>query len=306
MSWRLNPWVVFIRERFSPLAYLSMTLLFAIANCAFAVHIHQVQVVQAGVQVGIWTEQKVSGEVLFLAFFLALSFFFRLRLFDELRDYDIDLKVNTSRPLVRGLLSIRQMKRMAFGLIVCELLMAGSQGIYPLLVHAVAVGYSCLMYKDFFIGTWLRPHFVINAVSHTLVSAFLGFSLGSLATEAWILDFPPAYFLMGLINWALFNLFEFARKTYASSEERVHVQSYSSIFGLWGAIWLSLSQAVLACVLAQVLLKGSPILWIIAVGLLGMAGFYLGNSNLPRRAQIFRGLGSFFIFYFFLVFALKL
>lgn len=182
-------------------------------------------------------------------FLLQLSFFFRMRLFDEIKDYEVDLKVNPTRPLARGLIKIIDVKKALMILIAFELILAMGLGPSAFLIHAVAIGYSLLMYEEFFIGDYLRPHLTTYAVTHTFVSSLLGLSAGVAMSGMDLSKLDLRILAFFLMNWAFFNLFEFARKTFAPEEERSHVPSYSNIFGCDKAWGLSFSQAVLGIAL---------------------------------------------------------
>lgn len=223
-------WWILIKERFSPASYVPMILLFTWANGLFLSQSFKMD----------WDWGRFA-----VVFALLLSFFFRMRLFDEIKDYEVDLKVNPTRPLARGVLSVAQVKKALLLLIVFELVIAGSLGLSPFLVHAIAIGYSLMMYEEFFIGELLRPHLTTYAVTHTFVSTLLGLSAGVAMTNADLSQLTWHHALFFLMNWAFFNLFEFARKTFAPEEERDHVPSYSNIFGCSGAWALSISQAVI-------------------------------------------------------------
>lgn len=223
-------WWALIKERFSPLMYIPMILVFTGAN---------------GVYGTIVTHQSWSWGRFALVFLLMLSFFFRMRLFDEIKDYEVDLQINPTRPLARGILSISSVKKALGLLIFFEVLLAATLGPGPLIAHGLAIGYSLLMYEEFFVGDLLRPHLTTYAVSHTFVSALLGFSCAVAMTGHDPAHLPKAAYYFFLMNWAFFNLFEFARKTFAPAEERDHVPSYSKIFGSSGAVALSMLQGVM-------------------------------------------------------------
>lgn len=180
---------------------------------------------------------------LFIALLILLSAFLRLRFFDEIKDYETDLKINPTRPLARGVLERDQVKLVIFLLIILELLLASSLGQSVFMIHSLAIGYSLLMYEEFFIGDQLRPHLTTYAVSHTFVSVLLATTVAISATGATVNELlQPANIMFLSSNWMFFNIFEFARKTYAVDEEREGVPTYSNIFGIPGAVLLTLSQ----------------------------------------------------------------
>ncbi|MBU1695042.1 MAG: manganese transporter permease [Verrucomicrobia bacterium] len=224
-------WMIFIRERFPPAANVVMAIFFSLGNAAVAARL-------AGVPFPVlrWNVAAV----------VTVLFFFRLRCFDEIKDYAVDLALNPTRPLARGLLSLRQV-RIMFGLVTAaEFLLVAPLGFPALATHAAAVAYSYLMYREFFIGRWLRPRLTTYAVTHTAVSILLGFSIAAQVIGPTQAMFPLRGLAFGLVNWMLFNVFEFGRKTFAPEEEKPGADSYSSLFGAWGAVALCMSQVGIA------------------------------------------------------------
>lgn len=234
-------WLIFIKERFHPAMYVPTVALFTVFNVIFAA--------RGSIFIPPWI---FSG----LLFVPVLFFFFRLRLFDEIKDYETDLKINPHRPLARGLLTVENVKETLSFIIPIELALiyAITKSWLAVGVYAVPVVYSFLMYKEFFMGNFLRPHLTTYAVLHTFVSGILALALSAIANirlfHSTGLDVltNPGFLLVALMNWFYFNYFEFARKTFAASEERPNVASYSNIFGPQGAVLLSLSQVILAAV----------------------------------------------------------
>ncbi len=217
-----------ILERFHPASYLPMIFVFTLAN-------------------GLYFKLPDKGFPLinFLgALLLMLSAFFRLRLFDEIKDYQVDLKINPTRPLARGIISISQVKKIIGLLIFLEILLTLSMGLDLFLIHTLAIVYSLLMYEEFFIGDWLSPKLTLYAVTHTISSSFLGISAAVFISQTITSNLAGNYVIFFIFNWAFFNLFEFARKTYSLNEERQGVDTYSSLYGPWGAAFLSFSQVI--------------------------------------------------------------
>ena len=271
-------WWILIKERFSPGSYIPMILLFTAANALYLSQEVQTE----------WHWGRFAA-----VFILMLSFFFRMRLFDEIKDYEVDLKVNPTRPLARGVLTIPQVKVALLLLIIFELILASTFGSATFFIHAAAIGYSLMMYEEFFIGDLLRPHLTTYAVTHTFVSTLLGIS-GAMAMSGATWDQLNlkhlAFFLM---NWAFFNLFEFARKTFAPEEERAHVPSYSNIFTCAGAWFLSISQGIIGVALLYwvtgSLLSFAPLAFYLLVSL-----YYLIQRD-RRSAGIFRAVSGVYL-----------
>lgn len=226
-----------ILERFSPATYLPMIIVFSLAN---GLYFYFVQNVQFNLSIII-----VCGLVM-------LSAFFRLRLFDEIKDYSVDLKINPERPLARGAIQSIEIKLVIWLLIFFELFVTSLINKTAFVVHGLAIVYSLLMYKEFFIGSLIRPRLVVYAVSHTFVSVLFGLSTATIAFKFNSLKEALAAIGFFLVNWAYFNLFEFSRKTFAPNEERKNVETYSSLFKPLGAALLSFSQVVLALIILAI------------------------------------------------------
>ena len=281
-------WAIFARERFPLGSHLVMVAAFTVGNLKLAQHFSPAESLVS------FKEPLFQADFFLLAL-LALLFFFRLRLFDEIKDYEVDLKVNPTRPLARGLISVKEAKNavgcvLALELVTCFLL----NGIFGIFFHLPAIAYSFLMYREFFIGNFLRPRLTTYAVLHTYVSVLLGFSL----SLHWLghsgLSLPLQNFLFLFVNWGFFNLFEFARKTFSPQEERPNVESYSKVFSLPGAVLLSWSQVVLPLLLLLYLgffqnrpLEGN-VLATIAFVLTIATGIYFILKRSTSSAKIFR------------------
>lgn len=222
-------WTIIVQERFKPSVYLPMIVLFTLVN---ALYLQQSERTE-------WSWWRFAATLLML-----VLFFLRMRVFDEIKDYETDLVVNPHRPLARGVASFRQVKRGLFVFLCIELIIAWNLGFWPFLTHTLACFYSVLMFEEFFLGDHIRPHLTTYAVTHTFVSSLLGLSAAIAVTPMDLRSLTGFHLAFFLMNWAFFNLFEFARKTFAPEEERPKVESYTKIFGIWGAFLLSLSQGI--------------------------------------------------------------
>ncbi|MFZ4403984.1 MAG: UbiA family prenyltransferase [Pseudobdellovibrionaceae bacterium] len=277
-------------ERFKPLSYGPMIILFTTMN---GLYFAQSQNVSSNLQGAI------------VALFIMFCAFFRLRLFDEIKDYHVDLKINPQRPLARGIISIDQVRLSILFLIVTELTLAYWVNPFGFLIHALAVGYSLLMFEEFFIGRWLRSHLTTYAITHTFVSVFYALSAAVLWTQSKSIELTNIDILYFVSNWFYFNLFEFSRKTYATEEERPGVETYSSLFGAQKAAALSFSQALLAAIyylyfLRQPLQTLSVAIFLIYTLLAVLYGFY----NRPHFAKLFRAASGLYLLLQYLILTL--
>lgn len=293
----LPGWLTLVHERFPPAQTVPPVIAFVLGN--------------AGV-LGIAQGQAPSVTGILLATALAILFFLRLRLFDEIKDLDTDRRIHPERPLQRGVIAPESVKRGIYVLAAFELALASLAGPTVLATYAMATAYSFLMYREFFIGEALRPYMTTYAVMHTFVVVLLGHAVAAVicGRGGWALPRPVLQF--GLANWAIFNLFEFARKTYAPSEEREDVATYSSLFRPAGAGLLSLSQVVAALGilgwLAPYIVYHAEWLWhlALAAGLVAVpVVVYIVRPGL-RTAKLLRGLAGTYILGFYALLAWQL
>lgn len=251
-------WLIFIHERF-PIAEHAVSIFFlTLGNSAVAC--------------------AMTGSVFHLynfgiAYAVCLLFFFRLRCFDEIKDYATDKSVNPGRPLARGLLSIGDVKRMFVLVTLVEIALVSLMGANAFLVHLTAVAYSYLMYREFYIGRHLAPHLTTYALTHTFVSVLVAFSIFAQMTGTAIATFNSGLLILGLACWSIFNLFEFGRKTYSPEEERKNVPTYTTTFGIFGAVLLSMSQIAASVMAVLYLFKEGPV-----IGVADLYGYFVAAS----------------------------
>lgn len=233
MTRELSAWLVrwwmFIGDRFAPLSYFTMAAAFFTGNALIARRM---------------TEALPTPGGAFSALFVTVLVFLRLRIFDEIKDADRDRDENPDRPLACGLIGLPEAKRMAVMVAAIELVLALLLGWPAFVAWCVLLIYSLLMYREFFVGSWMRPKMELYAVTHTFVASWLGIFVATAVTSRWPWDLPPATWILVGVNWAVFNLFEFARKSWGQDEERVGIPSYSGRLKPAGAAALAMSQAI--------------------------------------------------------------
>lgn len=287
----MSRWWTFIVERFPPGSYLPLVAVFVVANLSM-----------------VQRPPRQACVVLLITPVVVLSYFLRLRCFDEIKDLDVDRQINPTRPLARGLIPVWEVKEVIVGLVLIELVLTGLLGMGPLVAHLLAVVYSVAMYNEFFLGRHLRQHLTLYAVTHTASCVLLGWSVAAqaLGDPLWTLSSTVLWF--GLVNWALFNVFEFGRKTFAPEEEREHVETYSLNFGPWGAVALTMSQVAVAwAVVSHIGPKEWPFqLWFTATSLLfAGVGVAYGLAPTVPRAERFRGGSSAYLVCFLAALAVR-
>lgn len=271
----ITKWLTFLKERFEPLSHFLMIFLFVFTHYAYSKSL-------LNTEIDIWK--------IFILFFGTTLFFLKLRLYDEIKDYEVDLLKNPKRPLPRGLVNHYDLKNMIEKIIPLEIILFSLNGFFGLMSICIAVIYSLFMYKEFFIGKYIRPHLTTYATSHTVVTFFL-----SMALFAFVTNSNPFKVLslvkFALISWLLFNIFELGRKTYQKKEERPGVESYSIVWTRPGAFVLVLIHSLIASYLTYSLLDSALYFMIslnialILIGLLYLAIQSSWSGKLYRIAS---------------------
>lgn len=284
-------WWQFTKERFHPLSHFLMIVVFLMTHVLLLKKNYHF---------------FMSISEIVLLFIAVFAFYFKLRLYDEIKDYELDCEINPSRPLPRGLLQRRDMYNgMAFCILV-EVLIFSLKGFNGLLSLVIAITYSLIMYKEFFIREKIRPHLTTYALAHTIVTTLLSIAifgyLSQLSFRQIVGERPLMYF--ALANWFLFNLFEFGRKSFALSEERPGVDSYSSLFGKTGAAALVSVQALAAHYLVLKISGFNRTILHFSHGALFsffmvLCLNYMSNPS-ARAAKLFRNVSSLYIIVFYL------
>ena len=227
----LHRWVTFLQERFDPVSHFIMIGLFVYAHYLVA------------------DASKYVNVASHLIIYVGLGtsvFFMKLRLYDEIKDYDVDMANNPNRPLPRGLLEHFDVKKAIELCIILEVIFFTSCGMPAFTAILLAIGYSLLMYKEFFIGRFIRPHLTTYATSHTVVTFFLSIAIFSALSKFQLWKMDTDFYYFSAMSWLLFNIFELGRKIYQPCEEREGVDTYSSIWGKFGAVMLVVVQAIIA------------------------------------------------------------
>tara|TARA_R110002049_G_scaffold214811_2_gene386297 strand:- start:731 stop:1651 length:921 start_codon:yes stop_codon:yes gene_type:complete len=268
-------WLIFIKERFSPISHIPMILLFCSGTATLA---------------SVSDFQSIS-----YASVLAFLFFFRLRLFDEIKDYELDKVINPTRPLPRQVLTIFDLKIFIILGLIAEYNII--QNLLPDALRAwvIAALWSLFMYKEFFIPKLIRPYLTTYATTHTLVTFPLTLALIAGMNESAVIQTSDLWASFGA--WLVFNIFELGRKTFQANEERGNVESYSKVWGKTGAVALVLAQAFLAAYSFErsyPYFTSTIYLYIPAI-LLFLASIYFLLSKSKVSGLIYRASSSVFI-----------
>jgi 4-hydroxybenzoate polyprenyltransferase len=169
-----------------------------------------------------------------------LFFFFHLRVFDEHKDFEEDSRFHPQRVLQRGVFTLAELRRLAALAIVGEFLFAFAAWPEAFVALLIAFAFSILMLKEFFVREWLKRHFLVYATSHMLLMPLLSLMIFSFATRRMPWDAPPVFWLYAFVGFFVTFNVEVSRKIRAPEDEVEGLDSYSKIFGTYGAAWIVL------------------------------------------------------------------
>jgi 4-hydroxybenzoate polyprenyltransferase len=277
-GWRR--WVVYQRERFPLAAHTPLVAAFSASAVCFSALLRRDVVAMP------------DAASLGVALVTSLLFFLQLRIADEFKDFEDDSRFRPYRAVPRGLVTLRELGVVGIGAALVQLALA--LWIEPSIawVLALAWGYLALMTREFFAPRWLKARPVIYMASHMVILPLV--DLYATACDWWVegLRRPPAglyWFLV--VSYLNGIVVEVGRKTRAPADEEPGVDTYSTLWGLRGAIgvWLAAvaATAVAATQAASRIAFAAPMLAILAVlvSMCGIAAFALLRHPAAGRGR---------------------
>lgn len=166
-----------------------------------------------------------------LAFIGILWFFGVLRLMDELKDYEKDVIVHPQRPLPRGVLKSEQVSKaillLVGGMVLFSLIAGALTSITAGVNFLVVTIWLWLMYKEFYLGTWLVNRPILYAISHQLILLPIC-SFAILLHDPMLLKSPTTWYY-GLAVLGAFFSYEVCRKL----DPKAHplLKTYLTVYG---------------------------------------------------------------------------
>jgi len=179
-----------------------------------------------------YSTHSIMGAVCLFCMFL------HLRVFDDHKDFDTDRRHYPGRVLSRGLVRLGHLKVFGAAAILLEIVLGGMCGPPALSAVMIALGYSLLMLKEFFVPSLLRRHFLVYTISHMLIMPLFALVVFSFTTHRYPWEAPGWFVFYAFVGFFVTLNWEVSRKIRAPEDEIPGVESYSSIFGTFGAAYL--------------------------------------------------------------------
>lgn len=181
-------------------------------------------------KIGIGEAQVSFWEVLTGGLSVTLLFLL-MRISDEHKDYQIDLKLFPQRVLQSGRISLFHLRILGGLAILVQsalcLWMDGGLGLVTL-IFIVNVLVALLLNREFFIGSWLRNHMMVYALSHMIVAVSAAYWIIVMALGQ---EIQSQHLVLLLLPYWSGMVFEIARKSFGEEENREGLESYSMVFG---------------------------------------------------------------------------
>jgi 4-hydroxybenzoate polyprenyltransferase len=225
--------------------------------------------------------------------------FLHLRVFDEHKDFEDDCRFHPDRLLQRGVITLRELRRLGLAAIAFELLVSAWIGTAAFVAALIVLAFSLLMLKEFFVRAWMRRHFLVYAVSHMLIMPLFALFVFSVATGMPPWTAPGWYWLYAFVGFFVTFNWEISRKIRAPEQEVEGLDSYSKLFGTYGAAYAVLGVRVIDTLL--VALVGWHLglsVWFYAilvllffVCLIGFLQFrFSTNARTAKRMETYAGI----------------
>ncbi|MBK0080439.1 UbiA family prenyltransferase [Kosakonia sp. S58] len=240
--------------------------------------------------------QESSSQVkIALGGLLSLSFFLLLRVLDEHKDYADDCLHHPQRVLQQGIISLTHLKFLGA---LCMLVQLGGIALLSdgepqiWLSWGLLLCWTLLMSKEFFVDEWLKQHFSLYALSHTLVMPFVIGWLATLASPAATLNLP--LILLMLLAFLCGLSFEITRKCKGADEDREEVTSWSQLYGRPRSVVMIIGLLILMVIVQYFLIlckTGAVSIWFYAVSAfinfftISQLLIFLINANQQNRKR---------------------
>jgi 4-hydroxybenzoate polyprenyltransferase len=215
-------------------------------------------------------------------------FFFHLRVFDEHKDYAEDVIHHPDRVLQRGVITLGDLKVLGGIAIGIEIALAAVRGVPALAAWGIAFVFSLLMLKEFFARDWLKRHFLVYATSHMLLMPLLSLMVFSFATGRRPWEAPGWYLVYAWVGFFVTFNWEVSRKIRAPEDEREGVETYTRIFGTYGAAWIVLAIRVVDTALVMLVGRHLGLPWwfdaaLVALFLVTLISFFQFRFQTSRK-----------------------
>jgi hypothetical protein len=236
-------------------------------------------------------------------FFVIFLIMFHIRIFDEHKDYERDIVAYPERLLSRGIVTLKDLRKLLAFILVLEAVLSIYLGIAQFVIWLAIFVYTVLMLKDFFIPEFLDRHMGLYILSHQ-ISVPMMLSLG-FSQRSPQLDNPMPLLLLFTAAMLASITFEISRKIWPEEREHELADSYSKSWGRGHAVIINQIIAITStCLMTYVYLStGRGLIPTIVQSSLFMlflaAGIIFIKKPAIKTSKALEGMGALFVLGFF-------
>ncbi len=227
MNSELQKWLTYQKERFPLIRYSILVSAFAASGLSLSF------LLTGG-------QHPLKIEMFLVAFSVTLLLFFQLRVADEHKDFEFDALHHPERPVPRGLVSLAELRTLAFSAGLFQLTAVMLLNPTLILPLALAWLYMGLMTREFFVGEWLRDHQVLYMLTHMCILFFTDLFITSCHFVVSNIEPPMALLYFLGTSFCLGTVIEVGRKIRSPQDETTGTDTYSRLWGRETAVrvWL--------------------------------------------------------------------
>lgn len=229
MSSLLHRLYQYQKERFPLMGHGLMIVVFSFSAIAFS-------------RVMSGYEDFINAKNYMICVFNNLTLFFILRVADEHKDHEDDRKYRQYLPVIRGLVSLAELKYVALTLLGFIIIIDFIFCPKLLILLFLVLVYLFLMLKEFYVPKWLKSHHTYYVVSHMMIIPIV--DVFSTSFDWYLQGRSASYYLIIFFVISFINglILEVGRKIRVMDNEEEGVLTYSKLWGYKRAIiyWLIL------------------------------------------------------------------
>jgi 4-hydroxybenzoate polyprenyltransferase len=213
-----------------------------------------------------------------------ILFLVLLRLMDEVKDYDKDCIVYPQRPLPRGLIKIEECKKAIrinyVMMIFWNFLIYQVFSLYSGFLYSIVIGYSLLMYREFWISNFLKSKPFLYALSHQVVIFPLTYFALTSCSENLPKEKSLLYTLIILVS---FLNYEIGRKLKPNAHPAL--QTYLYVYGKSKVVFILIGCLILLAIGSSYFTFNYISISFYLMGILGILIFYI-NPKIYKFIEV--------------------
>ncbi len=177
--------------------------------------------------------------------------FLQIRICDEFKDYEEDKLYRPYRPVIKGVVTLKELKRVGLYALVIQFALSLLISKSTVIILVITLFYLLLMRYEFFIGEKLSKRPIMYMLSHIVVMSLIALLISSAVKNIEIIkNFKLDILYFMLIAYLNGVVLEIGRKIRNNKEEEEGVLTYSKLFGKKKSISLLITPIIIQILLS--------------------------------------------------------